>query len=395
VSLRSRRTPPPQTAQLWPAPAKAMLNRATRDGQTGYLVIPSVGRPRLLMPVAVPGAVRMLTRHGGSRAELAVRGVWRVLQRSGAAGRLPITRLSVTPEADGIEAYLASSLSRPVRIGVLLGPPRANAKPVLQIFDDESGDTVAFAKLGSNPLAASLVDNEAVALALLSRAATRTFRAPKLLHHGRWRDMPVLVQEALPLSQSNRAPVDAPVGVMAEIAALSGIRDERLGGSEFLSRVTPSPHSSWHGIDMRALQRLHACLATVGECAVGSCHGDFGPWNMGTDGTRFEVWDWERYEAGVPVGFDAAHYRTQVAVAAAVEPSQAWPRILRDVSNLLRTLDRDGNRAAAAAGCYLLAICSRYRRDAAAGPTPRMRRRMVWLSAIASIAVVSLEEAYA
>jgi hypothetical protein len=394
VSLPSRRTPPSQTAQLWPPPAEATLNRVTRDGQTGYLVIPSVGRPRLLMPFAVPGAARMLTRHGGSRAELAVRAVWRVLQRSGAAGRLPIIRLSVTPGADGIEAYLSSSMSRPVRIGVLLGPPRANAKPVLQIFD-ESGDTVAFAKLGSTALAASLVDNEARALAVLSRVATRTFRAPKLLHHGRWRDMPVLVQEALPLSQSNRAPVGAPVAVMAEIAALSGIRDERLGGSEFLSRVAPSPRSSWHGIDMRALQRLHACLATVGECAFGSCHGDFGPWNMGTDGTGFEVWDWERYEAGVPVGFDAAHYRTQVAVASAVEPSQAWPRILRDVSDLLRTLDRDDNRAAAAAGCYLLAICSRYRRDAAAAPTPRMRRRMGWLSAIASMAVVSLEEAYA
>jgi hypothetical protein len=393
VSLRSRRTPPPQTAQLWPPPAQARLSRVTRSDQTGYLVVPSLHRPRLLMPLAVPGADRMLTRHRGNRAELAVRGLWRAVQRSGMAGRSPVTRLSVTPEPAGIEAYLTSALARTVRFGVLLGPPRANAKPVLQIFD-ESGTTVAFAKLGSNPLSASLVDNEASALARLGRLTTRTFRAPGLLHHGHWRRLPVIVQEALPLSQSNQAPVDAPTVVMAEIAQLFGIRDQRLDESDFLGSIMPSSDISWHGVDMRPFQRLFSSLASVGTCPFGSCHGDFGPWNMGTDGTRFEVWDWERFEDGVPVGFDAAHYRTQVAVASDAEPRSTWPHILRDISDLLETLGRDADHAPAAAGSYLLAICSRYRRDAGDVPTPRLRRRMDWLSANAAMAVESLEGAH-
>jgi hypothetical protein len=389
-----RRVPPPQVGPLWPAPARVRVNRSTGPGQIGYLVVPSLSRPRLLVPLAVPGATRMLRRHGGNRAQRAARSMWRLLHRSPFTARLPITRLTVTPEPNGIEAYLTARLSGPVRVGVLLGPPRANAKPVLQVFD-ESGATVAFAKLGSTALSAALVDNEAAALELLGRSAPRTFSAPALLSHGRWRGIPVLVQAPLALSQSDLAPDRPPIRVMAEIAALSGISEQHLDGTAFFAASDPGPRTWWHDIDLEPFRRLHAALGGAGSCAFGSCHGDFGPWNMGTDGKAVEVWDWERFAASVPVGFDAAHYRTQEAFARSIEPSAAWTSMVDDVSRLLAVLGLDPDRSPVAAGCYLLAICARYRRDAADAPTQTLRRRMRWLSATAAVAVRSLDGAYA
>jgi hypothetical protein len=197
------------------------------------------------------------------------------------------------------------------------------------------------------------------------------------------------------MSQSDLAPVTPPVPVMAEIAALSGIHEQRLEGSAFLAASDPGSRTSWHDIDLQPFRRLHAALGSVGCCDFGSCHGDFGPWNMATDGGVVEVWDWERFATSVPVGFDAAHYRTQEAFASSIEPGAAWTGMVDAVSPLLTTLGLDPDRASIAGGCYLLAICSRYRSDAAEAPTPTLRRRMRWLSATAAVAVQSLDGAYA
>jgi hypothetical protein len=385
---------PAEVSSLWPEPATVAAARSTPAGRTGYLVVPSVRRPRLLVPLDVPGADKMLRRHAGNPAERTARRLWRLLHKSGVAGRLPITRLTVRPDPTGIEAYLGACLSRPVRVGVLLGPPRANAKPVLQVFD-EAGATVAFAKLGPTPLTAALVDNEAAALSSLGRSGTRTFSAPAVLHHGRWHDIPVLVQQALDLSQSNLAPVRPPMAVMAEIAALPGISEHRLDGSDFLASVSLATEPSWHGIDMRPFEQLHAALAASGACPFGGSHGDFGPWNMGTDGNRFQVWDWERFAASVPLGFDAAHYRASQAFADDVEPARAWTCIVGDVRELLAVVGSDPALAATAARCYLLAICARYRHDAGTGPTDKLRRRMRWLSATAAAGARFRDGAYA
>src|SRR5205823_2810261 len=38
------------------------------------------------------------------------------------------------------------------------------------------------------------------------------------------------------------------------------------------------------------------------------------PWNMTMSRGRAIVWDWERFQTGIPVGYDAIHYRLQDAV---------------------------------------------------------------------------------
>jgi hypothetical protein len=382
---------PPQVAGLWPAPAKVEARRSTRAGETAYFVVPSIRRPRYLVPTDVPGAERMFARHGGGRADRAARIAWRRAHRSGMAEKLPLTRLSVGVEPEGIEAYLSAAVDQPVRIGVLLGPPRANQKPVVQIFSSD-GETIAFAKLGMTPLSAALLDTEASALSMLQTRSTTTFMAPELVHHGVWKGVPVLVQGALRLAQSDQAPTTPPVEVMVEIAGLDGITAAPLGESSFLAEVAPPDDVVWHGVDVSPLVRLHDGLGAWGDVGFGCWHGDFGPWNMGRDAESTEVWDWERFERGVPVGLDAAHYQAQRGVAVQAEPAAAWRLITADVRAVLRSAGLDASAAPAVAAAYLLAIVARYRSDAGAEPTPALRRRMAWLSSVAAIALAQIQE---
>jgi hypothetical protein len=385
----SAATLPTAAGALWPEPAEVhATRRPSRVGSAGdlaYLVVPSLDRPRYFVPADVPAAERMLTTHGGGRADRWARAGWRRAHRAGMAARLPLTRLVVRPDPAGIEAYLAEVLGEPIRIGVLLGPPRANLKPVVQIFAAD-GTTLAFAKLGTSPLTADLLATEAGALRLLAAEPPTTFTAPELVHHGTWKDVPVLVQRALPLAQADRASASPPLDVMVEIALLQGVAVRPLAGSDYGQRVSRPRSERWNDIDLTPFTRLADLLSETGEVPFGCWHGDFGPWNLGVDGTRVEIWDWERFACDVPIGIDAAHYRAQRGVAAQLDPVDAWPSICADVSEVLRAAGQATSAAEPVAGCYLLEIVGRYLADVGDEPTVAMRRRMTWLAAVATVA---------
>ena len=74
---------------------------------------------------------------------------------------------------------VAAELGRPLHelvVGVHLGPPRANRKPVLAVAD-RHGTLLAFAKCGVDPLTDRLVAHEAAALRHLAVVAEREARA--------------------------------------------------------------------------------------------------------------------------------------------------------------------------------------------------------------------------
>ena len=79
------------------------------------------------------------------------------------------------------------------------------------------------------------------------------------------------------------------------------------------SRLEACPPSETAGALLRVIHDLEATADTT-RLAFGSWHGDWTPWNMAFSGGRVLVWDWERFENGVPVGFDAVHYQLQGAV---------------------------------------------------------------------------------
>lgn len=377
-------SPPPEVAALWPPPAQVSWASRCSPAASSYFVVPSARRARLLVPTGVPGADRMLVRYAGGPATKAARTLWRGALTSRLRGRVPLRRLCVVEDPDGIENYLSAQLNDDIKLGVLLGPPRPNRKPVLQIFDS-AGRTVAFAKVGTTPLAARLLDQEGDALELLAARPHATFRAPRILHRGAWRGMPVLVQEALPLAQAGLSPVEPPIAVMAEVAGLNGIRVEPL------QRASLTARGCWFGIDLSKLERLHGLLDEQPTCPIGSWHGDFGPWNLATDGTVTQIWDWERFAAGVPVGLDAAHYRTQQTFGAGCDPGNAWPQIRGDVSRVLAACGERTDTATVVASAYLVAIFGRYVNDATDGPTPMLRRRVTWLSSVAALATRALQ----
>ena len=307
---------------------------------------------------------------------------------SGAASdRIPVRRLCVRPDPDGIEHHLAGQLATGIRMGVLLGPPRANAKPVIQLFDRE-GATVGFAKVGVTTTAADLVRRETSALKLVAARPRRTFQAPYVISADRWRQLPVLIQQALPLAQCGLAPHEPPVAVMAEIAGLTGISVTPIATTSVVAAL-PIP-GDWFGLDLAPVHLLRRRLLTADVCPIGSWHGDFGPWNMATDGSTTQVWDWERFEQQVPVGFDAAHYRTQRAVATGQDPLAAWQLVTRDVAQVLTATGQSAQHAAVVAGAYIVSICRRYVCDSIDGPTSALRRRIGWLTRLGVVATAAL-----
>jgi hypothetical protein len=368
-----------------------------RHGQGDhYLAVPSARAPRLLVPSDVAGADRMLVRHAGGRRNRAARSALRAVHRSSLGSWAPMPRVRVTTDPAGIEHHVARVLGRPVRIGVLLGPPRANLKPVLQVFGPD-GAVLGFAKVATSPVTVRLLRNEADALQGLAREPLPGVAAPALLDIDTWRDLLVLVQTALPSAQTGRQPTTLPTAALAAITRSGGLRRASLAESAFWGRVSDVGAPSWHGIDVSGVSRLRDAVDPAGECLFGAWHGDFGPWNAAWGRTELEVWDWERFDADVPAGMDAAHWRVQLDVG--TDPSSAWHSVRADVDEVLAAVQGspDPSRdtaldSALVAACYVLAVWARYRHDAADSATAALRARVVWLCRLADAALPTLQE---
>ena len=120
--------------------------------------------------------------------------------------------------------------------------------------------------------------------------------------------------------------------------------------------------------------------ADTTSLAFGSWHGDWTPWNMASSGRRVLVWDWERFESGVPIGYDAVHYQLQ----AAVERNSAGAQSAAEVALFTApmTLGPLGVRPGSAvfvAALYLVEIATRYVQDGAAEAGARLGDVSSWL----------------
>jgi hypothetical protein len=305
-------------------------------------------------------------------------------------------RVRVVPAPDGIEAYLSGALGRTVRIGVLLGPPRANLKPVLALYGDgpsggRSGPVLGFAKVATTHVTAPLLGAEAAALQRLALSPVPGVAVPELLHHGTWRGCGVLVATALPLAQRGRRASRIGTDVVAGIARVAGLTEQPLRHSEFwYQHSDPALPEGWRGVDGGAWRRLVDAVPDV-SCVFGCWHGDLGPWNAAQDDEHLEIWDWERFATDVPAGMDAAHWPVQVAVGARVPVAQAWPRIRGSVADCLEALQRNRSEATLVTAAYLMTVLDRYRADAPETPTAALLTRVRWLLALADEVTSALD----
>ena len=285
------------------------------------------------------------------------------------------------PTDDSIERYLAECFGTEVRVGILLGTRRVNQKPVLQVFDLQ-GRVAGYAKVGHNPLTAALVRREAVALADVGAQQPRSFQVPQVLDHGRWANLEVLVLSNLKTSPRQQIPAAVRLAAMHEVAHLRGTVSMPVVESGFwgrlrhdVERVADQPNGDRLAGAARALEERHGADAV----SLGGWHGDWGAWNMGIGPGGLQVWDWERYDPRVPIGFDTLHFGAQ-----SVRPGEQGERrqeeaFLRSVSSTLTAAGVPTGQHDLTLQLYLTEVGARYLDGLTYGATPALRRRAAWV----------------
>jgi hypothetical protein len=381
---------------LWPAPLRLTVGTATtRDRSSAvhreYLVLPNRHRPRLLVPHgrrAAAGAVRRYGVGRGRSARFRAAG----LAAGMATGLAPLLlrdRVRLVGPENGvaglasIETHLSELLGRDVLVSMYLGAARANRKPVLQLLTPD-GRTVAWVKVGIDPLTCSLVRAETTALRTLAAARLRRTTVPSVLHSGVWNGLELLVQSALPVDDRRGQPSGERVSAaQAELAAVGGTPPAPLARSAYWAalgeRVAALPARP-------ATRRLAAARRGIEErfgaveVASGAWHGDWTPWNTAQAGDRLLVWDWERFATGVPAGFDALHWALQSdLVNRLADPQQSARACLADADRILTPWGLDGDRAPATAAAYLVELATRYLADRQDEAGARLGDVSAWL----------------
>jgi hypothetical protein len=348
---------------LWPAPATVTLGRARHAGaRRSYLILPSLERPRLLVPRRTRRAAGGAVRGYGEQSSAARRAAVKLAAAGlavGAGDTVFRDRLEVGG-ADTIEDHLTRELGRKVLVSLHLGPARANRKPVLQLLDP-GGGTVGFAKVATTALTGQLVAAETATLRLLARAGLTHLTAPTALAGGSWRGLEILVQSPLPVRQPRRPSATRLAAATAEVAAVAGIGTEPLDGpylAGLRERVAALPAGATRDGLAGALETLRG---TDVQLRIGSWHGDWTPWNTAVVADTVLAWDWERFASGVPVGFDALHYDLQPRALRNVDAAGAAATdSVRRAPGLLGPVGVPAESAAVVAVLYLVEILTRY-----------------------------------
>ena len=368
---------------LWSSPANG-----TGAGVSGELIVlPNAARPRLVVPprrAVAAAAVRQYGEPRSRRSRIGVRAL-SVLMRSGLGGAVFRDRVTLrTPAgAPTIDSYLRSALDRDVYLSMYLGAPRANRKPVLQMLDPD-GRLIGFAKIGLGDLAGRLVEHERTALELVERARLQAVRAPRVLHYGIWRDMPVLVLSALPVRDPRVPPAAGALeAAMAEVAAVAGIERAPLAGTPYWSALVERLRSAGPS---DAVSKLLGALVMVAarsggvEISFGAWHGDWTPWNMASTRSGLLLWDWERFALGVPVGYDALHHWLQARVVPGGDaPRMAATRCMVEAPRILGSLVPDAGEAQLVAFTYLAELATRQLADGQSAAGARLGDAGAWL----------------
>lgn len=375
---------------LWPPPARVTQRGRWHHGGPGgryaaeFVIVPSERRAVLLLPRRPRRVSAAVLRNYKASASTWDR---RKLDTLALAARLGLTdvlphrvRIERGSTGEDLAGYLSAALGKDVMVSLHIGPPRANRKPVLQAVAPD-GAVAGFVKMGVDPLTCDLVRAEAAALAFLADAPLTKVRPPRLLWHGQWRGHEVLVQEAFP--RGRRASDLAELaGAMAELAAVRGTAVMPAAASPYWRNLRPRLRALSQRDDAAALLRaLDAAEAGSGATDIrfGSWHGDWAPWNMTVSQGRALVWDWERFETGVPVGYDAVHYVLQRAVRGGMAAQPAAEGILARAPGILAPYGADPAAARLTAMLYLVEIGTRYLHDGQAEAGAQLGRVDTWL----------------
>ncbi|MDX6284923.1 MAG: hypothetical protein QOG53_408 [Frankiales bacterium] len=365
-------------AMLWPAPATVEVVRRGAPVPRGqrvvreHLLIPDASRPRLVVPARERRAGAAIARRRGDLGRGArlrpVAAGWVVrtgLADVGSRDRLRVIA-PVDAERDDVEAELSKILGRPVVVGLSVGSLRVNRKPILHVLD-HSGHTLAFVKVGHTPSARELVSAEAVTLSRLADQSLPLIDVPRVLHIGPWHDLQLLVLSQVGNGRRRVDFAEAPFAAMRELAAVDGITEAPVSGHVFMARLRSSMAPI---LDSSAAQRFANSLDHVDNAsaqapiAFGAWHGDWTPWNMTNlppaGATRVALWDWERFDTAVPIGFDALHYRLQALLQLHGTTPTTERTFLDDADTTARSGGATADMTRIVTALYVAEIAARY-----------------------------------
>jgi hypothetical protein len=389
---------------LWPPPAVVTMDDgrgqlssadvprrrargAERPRVSNFGLVPGLRRPPLLVPAEQHVAAAAIHHFSGQRSRAArmTTKMFSLVLASGFGDAVLRGRIQVDAPAaaETIETYLAAVLGRDIMVSMYLGPPRANRKPVLQLLSPD-GEPVAFAKVGTNPLTCRLVRAERDALTRLNQAGLDGISLPRVLHHEQWRGLEVLVLSAVPAWTRRRPlPPARLAAAMSTLAQVDGLHSEPLRDSAYLRRLHDRLAAADKGPEQAALiWALDALAARAGRTALtyGAWHGDWAPWNMASTKHGLLVWDWERFTPGVPLGFDALHYRLQADLGPGHrDPVAAVAATSHSAAQLLAPFGVTDEQAPLTGVLYLAELATRYLVDRQASAGARNGAPGTWL----------------
>jgi hypothetical protein len=357
--------------RLWPEPADVRLVRGARQPGSSardWLVLPSVGRPWLLLPAWSPTAAGALLRDDhGQRSPQVVQAL-AVLQRQRMLARLPLTRVrvSATPDCDTVERELTRILGVPSELVVRLGRRRWNRSVVLRPLDP-AGDTLAFVKSASGSAGVASLRRERENLRRIATLAPALVEWPEVVHHGAWRDLELLALSPLVGDETAKRRARAPTDAMRALALAAEDTPQPLADVGLSRRLVDGAYGLSESAQRgQLLTGLDVTLSRLGQVKVpvGCWHGDWVPWNMTSHGDRVLLWDWEHFDDGVPVGLDGIHYRAQQLRMFKGTDPRVEDRWVREATEwLLNTFQLAMPQIRAVVLSYLLEINLRYLRD--------------------------------
>lgn len=374
---------------LWPRGSSPSPVDPASARSVTFVAVPEARAPRLLLPderAPAAGAVRAFGSYPSRTARLRT-GITGGVFSLGLGGLLFRGRVHVGgDDGDGIIQQLEAVVGGPVRVALRGGPPRANRKPVLVVMDAR-GRVLAFAKVGMNQLTQELMATEAAALTRLAQLPDGVVRVPRLLHYGAWRDMTLLVQEALPTARSRRVDDVLLVQAVGTVARASGGAAAPWARSEHaalvrrrLTRIPTTP------VAEALAEAVEGLAADPEVLALGCWHGDWTPWNSASYDDTVLLWDWERFGGGVPIGFDLLHHDLQAGLAVDLTSARA-AALLERAPERLAPLGVTHAQAVRTALAYLIELASRYLVDDQAGAGAQVGDVGRWLLPVLTPAV--------
>lgn len=312
---------------LWGIDDSARLIRTGTPVPTGHVVVdrmtvlPSLQRPRLLLPAEVPtGAQARLLRAHNEPAYVGPRAMLPALRKAlgvEALGSMAGTPIDIVVPAEQAEQTLRHVAGRhlqvnPAELALSVSLHGAHTRPTVRVTGLD-GLPLLHLKVGRSAVQIARLGQEQTALrALQLTPPTGVLLSAPLLDVA-WHGRRVTGTDALPVDVRRLVsrPADATASLLSDLQASQPMTLERLAGSgwmqELRARVDAAP---------TPLQEpLHSHLDRITKhyghtfYGLGRTHGDWLPWNMAwADDGQLAVWDWEHSHPAAPLLLDSLHW---------------------------------------------------------------------------------------